>query len=300
MFRHLLVPIDDSAEAAVSLPAARTLARAGGATITLLRVVPEDAGPGAVDEATAALAKVAAELRGADVEVAAIVRQGSVADVVVAETRAHGADLIVMATHGRGGIARAVLGGVTQHVVAHSPVPVLAVRPGGRRLTRLETFLVPVDGTPGGAMALGLALALARAHAASLEVFQATLPLLPLTVEPYGGGAYVDPQWEEDARLHAEAYVQALAERLRRAGVEARGRATIGQPVREICEAAEAANADLVVMSTHAHTGVKRALLGSVAEGVVEQAGRPVLLLPPGAQLPRREGGPAATAAAPK
>ena len=295
MFRNLLVPLDGSAESAAALPAARTLARGGRASITLLRVVPpEDGMPHGLehrplDQAAAALGEVAAELRGAGLEVATLVRRGNAADVVVAEASSQAADLIVMATHVRGGIERAVLGSVTQEVIASSPVPVLVVRPGGRRLTRLDTFLVPVDGTPGGALALGLALALARAHGARLELFQAALPIVPLAMDPYGGGAYVDPQWEEDARLYAEAYVRGLAERLRRGGVAAEGRATIGPAVREICAVAEDVAADLVVMSTHAHTGIKRVVLGSVADGVVQHAGRPVLLFPPGARLPHQE-----------
>jgi nucleotide-binding universal stress UspA family protein len=51
-------------------------------------------------------------------------------------------------------------------VIAHSTVPVILVRPGGRQVTRIRTLLVPLDGSPGGKRALAAAALLARQHGA--------------------------------------------------------------------------------------------------------------------------------------
>jgi nucleotide-binding universal stress UspA family protein len=293
MFQQFLVPLDGSTQAAAALPLARTLAAATGAPLTLVRVIPAAVGL-AADELEQALAtedalrRIAAELQGGGLEVKTAVRRGEPADLILEQARLENADTIVMATHGRSSVARAVLGSVTKHVVVHSPVPVLLVKPGGRRVTALHTLLVPVDGSVGSALGLGAAVAVAREFGAKLVLFQAALPLRPYAMDPYGGAAYIDPQWEEDARVSAEAYVTGLAARLRRAGLSAEGKAVIGEPVRAISAAAAEADADLIVMSTRGQTGLLQAVLGSVTDGVVGSAGRPVLVVPPGVQAARR------------
>jgi nucleotide-binding universal stress UspA family protein len=84
--------------------------------------------PRAADSAARAAAtvhRIAQELAGSGALVNAVVRTGNVADEILAQCRAQGADLIVMRTHGRAGLGRAVLGSVTEHVRAASEVPVL-------------------------------------------------------------------------------------------------------------------------------------------------------------------------------
>jgi nucleotide-binding universal stress UspA family protein len=157
-FKRVLAPLDGSTQSAVALPLARTLATATGAEIVLLRVVPEQMlGPDPVARAEAehALARIAAELGAAGVRVTTTVQAGAnAADEIVTAVRRQDADLVVMATHGRAGLSRAVLGSVAERVVAESPVPVALLRPGGHRVSRISTLLVPVDGSPGGSLAL--------------------------------------------------------------------------------------------------------------------------------------------------
>jgi nucleotide-binding universal stress UspA family protein len=83
-----------------------------------------------------------------------VVRQGEPAAQIVEEILAASVDLVAMATHGRSGLQRAMLGSVAERTLERSPVPVLVQRPGGKRVTEIRTLLVPVDGSPGGALAL--------------------------------------------------------------------------------------------------------------------------------------------------
>ncbi|HZS00410.1 MAG TPA: universal stress protein [Chloroflexota bacterium] len=285
MFKKLLVPLDGSSRSAVALPLARTLAKATGGEIVLVRVIPDDllgADPVVRAEAENSLAQIAKELAGAGVHVTTIVQAGAnpAADIT-ATVRRQGADLVVMATHGRTGLRRAVLGSVAERVLAESPVPVAVLRPGGHRVTHVTTLLVPVDGSPGASVALGLAVPLARTARARIVLLDVVGSVLQYAGLMAAGMAPVapDPAWDDEALAAARSYVEGLSARLRKAGIEAEGRAVLGRAGATIVETANDVGADLIVMSTHALTGPARALLGSTADEVVREARRPVLLI---------------------
>ena len=272
MFGKLLVPLDGTPQAAAALPVARTLAHLTGGQIVLVRVT-DDLG---MAGARTYLADVADELRADDIPVQEFVAGGEAATEIGRLAQAQQVQLVVMVTRGRSGLERTVLGSVAERLVTRGSLPVVLFRPGAHPLGRLRTLLVPLDGSPGAAIALGVAVALARASGAHLELAE--------VVEPIPRYAYVDnyvdPAWDEEARQAAEVYLQSLAARLRRAGVQAEGHAILGPKVAEqIITEADRAEADLVVMSTHAHRGVTRALLGSVADAVVRTGTCPVLLI---------------------
>jgi len=151
-------------------------------------------------------------------------------------------------------------------------------------VTEIRTLLVPVDGSPGGALALGSAVALARAARARIVLLQVAVPLA-FVIARSGVGAtmgpvYYDPAWDEEMLASAQGYLSGLVTRLQRNGVDAEGRVEQGQDVlMTISETANQVDPDLIVMSTHALTGAARAVLGSVADGVVRTAGHPVLLV---------------------
>src|SRR5688572_14238679 len=154
---------------------------------------------------------------------AVAVRAGEPAATIVEAARERQADLVVMATHGRSGIGRAVLGSVAEGVLAGGRVPVLLVRPGGRPVSTVRALLVPLDGSPGGAIALGIALGLARATGASLVLLQV---VVPLSAAAYGGDSLTgadgwtwDPTWDDEAVRAAQGYEDGMAGRLRHAGV---------------------------------------------------------------------------------
>ena len=111
----------------MALPPARALAAATGASVRLLRVVPEDR-PDDLAPAERYLAAVARELAGGGVATATAVRRGPPAREIAAEADQEGCDLIVMATHGRSGLGRAILGSVAEEVLREGAVPLLVIR----------------------------------------------------------------------------------------------------------------------------------------------------------------------------
>lgn len=140
--KHILVPTDLSEGAEEALDYACELARKFGAKVHLLNVigvpalgVPElgvaltsSVVDSIVRDSQAALDKLAARLCR-DVELGeTLLRTGDARDVINQTAKDLGADLIVMGTHGRRGVSRALLGSVTETVVRTAPCPVLTVR----------------------------------------------------------------------------------------------------------------------------------------------------------------------------
>lgn len=140
--RHILVALDFDPISEHALDYAVDLAERIGARVTVIHVyslpvlmaldgeylpTPE----GASDKATQAQKNLDAALvpfAGRKVDLKSTLRIGSAADEICAQAKDLGADLIVVGTHGRGAISRALLGSVAQSVLHASPVPVLTVR----------------------------------------------------------------------------------------------------------------------------------------------------------------------------
>ncbi len=282
MFSRILVPLDGTPESNAALPAARTMALATGASVFLLQVLESDESktPASADAAADKLRRVAAELAGSNVRVDSEVRPGRAADEILRQVDEQGADLVVMRTRGRAGIQRAVLGSVAERLLSRTDVPIVMLRPGGRRMDKIANLLVPVDGSPGGALALSSGVGLAKATGAQIRLIEVVVPMVFQTLTPNEGPMYYDPAWDDEALSAAKTYVAGLVTRLRGSGVVADGEARTAPDIAEnIVRAADEHASDLIVMSTNALTGLQRAVLGSVADAVVRTAGCPVLLL---------------------
>jgi nucleotide-binding universal stress UspA family protein len=285
MFTKILVPLDGTPESNAALPIARTLASASQAQVTLLRVVADQRRHGDPDVAGAAravLTELASEVAGAGIQVDAIVRAGEPADEIVKLVREQATGLIVMCTHGRAGLTRTVLGSTAEKVLTHCGVPLVLLRPGGRPISTIRTLLVPFDGSPGGAVALGMAVQLARATGAAIRLFEVAIPIPAYMYGAYGlnSASFIDPAWAEEAFTSARAYVEGIAARLRGNGLVADGEAReASSPAAAIVSLADSTSTDLIVMSSHALTGPARALFGSVADAVVRTATCPVLVV---------------------
>lgn len=200
-----------------------------------------------------------------------------------------GADLIILATRGHTGLKRVLLGSTAERVVRFAPCPVLITRPRKRkgraavgpvtskRELNVRKILVPVDFS-----SCSLAGAIYAAHFA--KTFDATLTLMhvlfppgPIVTDRVSGEIPRRGETERaNARLNMEAFTKLDFLRDIRYETEIR----TGYPIDEICDETTRPDIDLVVTSTHGHTGFKHMLLGSVAEHVVRYAECPVLVVP--------------------
>jgi nucleotide-binding universal stress UspA family protein len=134
-----------------------------------------------------------------------------------------------------------------------------------------KRMLVPLDGSP---LAEGV-LPHAQALAISLGAELVLLRVAFAHVLPAG-----DPiQAQAAAVQEAEDYVTALAQRLQAQGLRAAAKVRYGDPVEEILDHVVWDHIDLIAMATHGRTGLKRVVLGSVAEAVLRRTSVPMLLV---------------------
>jgi universal stress protein A len=139
-----------------------------------------------------------------------------------------------------------------------------------------RVVLAPTDMSASSLRAVRYAAALARQAGATLVLFRAITPRE--AEEGVSEGRFVDVQIEETRAQLLWWFATFVPEELRR-GLPVQAVAAIGHPEREIPAAASRLRADLIVMATHGRTGLRRAVLGSVADAVVRHAPCPVLTL---------------------
>ncbi len=302
--KHLLFPTDFSDPAQHAGRYAAALARATGARVTVLHTLVAPYPPAAVTpaewlevaqrltqqeeqrvrDALQALTE-GEDFRG--IPVRTLVRTGPVEHEILQAMRHDPVDLVVMGTHGRGLVGRAVLGGVTTKIVRLSPRPVLAVRwPGARIRTPwgkvlvgpapraggpgFARVLVPLDGSPLGEGILAEVLALAGPFSASLTLVQ----VIERPAYPMIDVSAVQAR-EAEAAVR---YLDGVRAAVQAAGLRVQTEVLFGDPATAILGHAAKVEADVIAMCTHGRSGLDRWLLGSVAEKVLSGSHVPVLL----------------------
>ena len=191
---------------------------------------------------------------------------------IVDQLEKQGFDLCVAATHGRTGLARILLGSVTTQVVRHAPCSVLVVRPDGE-VKPFHHALVPTDFSESAMHALDLAAALVEPTGSIVLLHVIEVPAA------YAAEVLV-ADFARDLDNHAAAALDTEVERIRRTTrVRVEVRSLCGSPGAQVLAALDAdGSVDLVIMGSHGRTGIKRALMGSVAEKIVRHARCPVLV----------------------
>lgn len=291
--KRILVPVDGSKFAEAALPTAVAIATRAGAQLSLVMVgVPENPPSGVWADAfrenhesyLAGLVDRVAEEAG-EVDVSATLLDGAVVESLTEEIGRWEPDLIVMTTHGRGGLARAWLGSIADALLREGSTPTLLVRPeeGDGAVPRWGDpmeVLVPVDGSRFAEAALGVTNRL-------VKLFDARITLVRVVPFPSDtgsviGGMVVDYRTlldsaEEDARNYVETLVGQVEESVPRvdAAVLLAPSAAAG-----ILEKAEDIDADVIVVASHTRGGVGRIVLGSTADKLVRGAKRSVLVVP--------------------
>lgn len=296
MIGHILVPLDGSPMAEEALPAAAGLACRAGARVTLLHVV-ERHPPKAVhgqphlcqaDQAEAYLAAVAARAFPVGVPVACHVHREAAQDVgrsLVWHVEELRPDLIVMATHGPVRLRDRLSGNLAQQVMTSRIVPVLLLRPGPGGGVRFpfRNLLVPLDGQAEHECSLAPAGDLAAMFGATALL----LTVVPLRGSPARLGQVVADMLPAASREMLAISAQAAGDYLERnvadlsaRGVRAIGRVLDGDPPGAILRAADQADSDLIVLSTHGKAGTNAFWSGSIAPRLLRRATASFLLVP--------------------
>lgn len=301
MPESVLVPVDGSNFAEHALPYALGIARRTGATLHLALVhVPADIVSPSYPLADAMESREA-ELRESDaaymeglvgrlkpsgVELKPALLRGRVASALADYVDESRIGLVVMTTHGRGGLQRAWLGSTADSLIRHCMIPIFLARPAEE--TReigpdsdhpIRKVLVALDGSDTAETALHDAFELGITRDASLVLVHTLQPPVA-AASPYLPHTIQLTHDEMEAREeHMEGYLKQVAEEdwLSDRTVETRVRVDY-HPAPAILELAEEEDADLIALGTHGRGGLRRLVLGSVADKVIRGTDRPVLV----------------------
>jgi nucleotide-binding universal stress UspA family protein len=300
----VLLALDGSDKDERGIAGAAALAELVGASIRLVRVVAADydrlsaltealvttseeadARNAIERELESAAEQLRQQIRG---EVTCDVVPGAdVGDTLLRQVEERRAGFVVMATRAAGVVERAVRGSVADHLVRESPKPVLLVPPraahlSGHRL-QFRRVLVPFDGSRVALSAMQHLLALPRADELELVFIQVVAPErtggypMPPNAE---GDADPGAEWTHAGAVAAEKHLTTLADPLRRQGRLVDIRVIESRHAHDvILEAVRAELVELIAMTTRGAGGLRRAVLGSVAEQVVRGSEVPVLLV---------------------
>jgi nucleotide-binding universal stress UspA family protein len=290
--RSILIATDFSEACEKALRYSLALARFYESKFCLAHVVSSlgltMAGPGAIAACEEAVSREAADLEDSLIQTGAltgiqhkfIVRQGELWPELREIIRQESADLLVVGTHGRHGIAKLFLGSIAEQIFRQADCPVLTLgphtddRPWFGTSSTHRTFLFATDFGPASLHGLPQAIAAANQFGAKLA-YLSIIPAAPSSTDE----ALTD--WQEDARMRT---LQRLAELAQDTELDTRPQLYAefksGRPVSEkILETADKLRADLIIMGLHdsAHTGIVSHLDLATTYDVICQAGSPVL-----------------------
>jgi nucleotide-binding universal stress UspA family protein len=296
MFNRILVPVDFSDGARSAFGHGALFAAAFDSTLELVHVVEqvgqthhafwaaEPALAGELQRQTQSLAEASmARLlptlpiqAGTHVETKVIAGTlpGSLCDHAVA-TRA---GLMVVATHGRTGLSRWLLGSVSERLLRAAPCPVLIARGGSAlEIPVLRRLLVAIDLSEHSRAALHVAGTIAHQFGAALEI------LYVWAAPFYDADEHFDADLFERIRQSARAELdEFVLSAALPAPLTVEVHIASGAPGERIAERISAGAPDLLVLGTHGHGGFKRLVLGSVAEATVRYATCAALVVPKG------------------
>jgi nucleotide-binding universal stress UspA family protein len=312
MTTTVLVPLDGSDKDERAIPAAAALAKLTGGALHLIRVleppddtlVPRARALGIADVMHEERDDMERSVRGTADRLAADtgrrvtteVADGSdVADTLLRRAAERDADVVVMATRAAGTLGRTLRGSVADRVMRESPRPVVVVPPGaddtrGKHI-ELGRVLVPLDGSALSFRAIDHLLALPHANDLEYVLLEAIPPLATgIAAAPDSpawapimatGEAYLGAGDVGQLRADAVRRLSVVAERLRARGASVVDLRVVeaSDPAAAITRAVRTELADFIAMSTHGASGLKRMVLGSVAEKVVRESDVPVLLV---------------------
>ena len=297
MYRNILVTLDGTPFAEHALPPAAFLARRAGATLHVAEVfVPEqgEATAGADyrvrDTEVAYLGSVTRRLKDAT-GLAAVghMLDGSIADALERHITDIGADLVVLATHARGTLAKLWFGSLAEELMRRLAVPLLLVRPTPsappdlRAAGALHRVLIPLDGSSFSESILKHALRLVEALSARCELLRVVEPIPSSTIDGAGMVVAVDDTLVlAEIKAGAEAHLERIAAPLRERGLSVVTRTVVHpSPTTAIADLAHADHCDVIALATHARHGLAKLFLGNSADDLVRGVGPAVLVFHP-------------------
>ena len=308
----IVIALDGSPLAEQALPLATELARRTGARLHLVTVhrpvaaLPPASFDPSYDPAWFAttetgrkeyLERIAGPLGEEGIKVIVAVPAGVPSATLIRYANQVQAGILVMTTHGRGGLNRLFLGSTLDRVLRKTLVPLLVVRSSddpvaGETAQALRRILIPLDGSPLAEAVLEPAVLLGTAFGAEYELVRIVPPLFVIDSPYIARSVTADEAVLRRREAEAETYLASVRERLvLEYEVRVRTR-VVGTHDRSIPDAvlsaAEEWDADVIALATHGLGGPRRMLLGSLADKVIRTATLPLFVVRPPRQSGRK------------
>jgi nucleotide-binding universal stress UspA family protein len=224
------------------------------------------------------------------VEATAEVVAGHPAEEILCYSDQNDIDLILLASHGRSGIRQWMIGSIADKILRASKVPVWLVRAGIPEEIVYDEWpkrrlLVPLDGSQLSETILPHVEALAKQRGAELV----NVILLRVCEQPFITADYAgETDWEEHVKRItnrfkeiSEQYLMKVKEQLSKTGLNVRTEVIMGKPADEIIDYAHRNPPNLIVMTTHGHSGLGSWAYGSVSNKVLYNVRSPIFLVRP-------------------
>jgi nucleotide-binding universal stress UspA family protein len=209
---------------------------------------------------------------------------GDPAEQILKVAQERAADMIVMTSHGRGAAGRVVYGSVADRVVRNAPLPVMMIRPEDaapeRGVAAIRRLVVPLDGSAVAAQALPVAKQLARQLRTPVQlisVIDVYLDLSPAAAYGMAFSQQIYDEMETYARQQTQQMLTQAAEHVAAADISVNWTVLSGPTAPAIMDATRPG--DIIVLTSHGRGGLRRWLIGSVAEKLVRESTVPLVLL---------------------
>jgi nucleotide-binding universal stress UspA family protein len=295
MYTRMLITLDGSEVAEQVLPYARFLAKGLAIPVDLLEVVDADALQLLADpergryidivlaeKAHSCQSYLNAVARSFDgLPVKCFVANGKAEEIIIEKAGGEANTLIVMATHGRSGIQRWLLGSVAEKVLNGANNHLLLVRASEQGKTdgeaALKTVVVALDGSPLAEKVLPLVVDLAKK--VKLKVVFIRAYALPSTISAEEYGSHQTDLIDHIA-WEARDYLEKKIREVKDQGlVDVEAVVKFGYGAQEIIALGRDTPDNFIAMCTHGRSGIGRWVLGSVTQRVVQHSGDPVLII---------------------
>jgi nucleotide-binding universal stress UspA family protein len=297
MYRHILVPLDGSTFSEASIPYSIYLALTFGAKVTLIHIVEQNA-PQHVhgehhissrDEAVRYFEGIIRDRFPDDVEVDFHVHKQEKINVVKAIAMHHeelSSDIIVMTTHGWGGIKEILYGNNAQQILNLGTIPVLFVPPnniGRNESTCMNRILIPLDGTKEHEPGLETAVILAGSCHAEIYLTLVVPTLNTLKAGFSGTGLLLPGSTSELLNIIEQEAVDYFIDKkneIEKSGLKVNVEIYRGEPSAIIAGIAEKYSIDLIVLGTHGKSGMNAFWSGSLAAKLAGKTRTAILMIP--------------------
>ena len=297
IIKNLLVPLDGSLLAESVLTVASELAKKINVSITLIHMIESDppktihgqrhlTNPEQAEQYLNSIAKsklfegITAHIHVHDISVK------NVSQSISEHSKELHQDLVIMCTHGSGGLHDLLFGSIAQQVISLGNIPVLLINPTQNKINtheKFDTFLIPLDGNPEHEHVLEYSVILAKMCNAKIHLLMAIPHFGTMSGKLTAANRLLPGTTSKMLDMivsDAEEYLAGIQKKLEASELKVSVSSSRNDPAAAIADIAKKINADMIILGTHGKKGAEAFWEGSVTPKISKSSKIPLLLVP--------------------